>query len=119
MQYAHARIASIARKAADAGITPASSLAGALDDGPEAALAREVLRLPEVIEDAVLAEETQGVTAYATSLAKQFSTFYDQAKVIVPEEPERSSRRLALAVATQTTLARALGLLGISAPESM
>ena len=48
-----------------------------------------------------------------------FSTFYDQAKVIVPEEPERSSRRLALAVATQTTLARALGLLGISAPESM
>jgi arginyl-tRNA synthetase len=119
VQYAHARIASIARKAADAGLTPASSVAGAVDHGPEAALAREVLRLPEVIEDAVLAEETQGVTAYATSLAKQFSTFYDQAKVIVPEEPERSSRRLALAAATQTTLARALGLLGISTPESM
>jgi arginyl-tRNA synthetase len=119
VQYAHARIASIARKAAEAGIQPASSVAGALDEGPEAALAREVLRLPEIIEDAVLAEETQGVTAYATALAKQFSTFYDQAKVIAPEEPERSARRLALAVATRTTLARALDLLGISAPDSM
>jgi arginyl-tRNA synthetase len=119
VQYAHARIASIVRKAADAGLAPAASTAGILEGDPEAALARAVSRLPEVVEDAVLAEETQGITAYATELATQFHAFYRDARVVDPDQPERSARRLALALATQTTLANALGLLGISAPESM
>ncbi|MGP1674605.1 MAG: DALR anticodon-binding domain-containing protein, partial [Candidatus Limnocylindrales bacterium] len=119
VQYAHARIASILRKAAEAGLAPASTVASTLGEGPEAALSRAVVRLPEVIEDAVVAEETQGVTAYATELATAFHAFYRDARVVDPAEPERSAARLALARATQITLARTLALLGISAPESM
>jgi arginyl-tRNA synthetase len=119
VQYAHARIASILRKAADAGLAPARTMDEVLEGQPEAALARAVSRLPEVVEDAVLAEETQGVTAYATELATQFHAFYRDARVVDPEHPGRSARRLALALATQVTLANALGLLGISAPEAM
>ena len=119
VQYAHARIASIVRKAADAGLVPASEVGGWLRGGPEAALARAVVRFPEVIEDAVAAEETQGITAYATELATTFHAFYRDARVVDADEPERSAARLALAVAAQVTLANALGLLGISAPDSM
>lgn len=119
VQYAHARIASILRKAEAAGLAPVSSIEGLLAGEPESALARVVSRLPEVVEDAVVAEETQGVTAYATELATQFHAFYRDARVVDEAEPERSGRRLALALATKTTLANALGLLGISAPESM
>jgi arginyl-tRNA synthetase len=119
VQYAHARIASILRKAAEAGLAPASSVAGTLSGGPEAALARAVTRLPEVVEDAVIAEETHGITAYATELATTFHAFYRDARVVDAAAPERSAARLALARATQITLANTLGLLGISAPESM
>ena len=119
VQYAHARIASIVRKAGDAGLEPASSVAGWLTGAPEAALARAVARFPEVIEDAVAAEETQGITAYATELATTFHGFYRDARVVDIEAPERSAARLALAGAARITLANALGLLGISAPESM
>ena len=119
VQYAHARIASILRKAADAGLTPATTVAGTLSTGPEAALARAIVRLPEVIEDAVADEETHGITAYATELATAFHAFYRDARVVDPDNPERSASRLALARAAQLTLARTLGLLGISAPESM
>jgi arginyl-tRNA synthetase len=119
VQYAHARIASILRKAASAGLAPGESVAGGLSGTPEAALVREVVRLPEVVEDAVSAKETQGVTAFATDLATAFHAFYRDARVVDPAEPERSRRRLALAEATRITLANALGLLGISAPDSM
>ena len=121
VQYAHARIASILRKAAAAGIAPAAALEGSglLAGGPEGTLARIVARLPEVIEDAASAQETQGVTTYATELATAFHAFYRDARVVDPEAPELSSQRLALVDATRISLANALGLLGISAPDSM
>ena len=56
---------------------------------------------PEVVEDAVIAEETQGITAYATELATAFHAFYRDARVVDPAEPERSAARLALARAAQ------------------
>ena len=123
VQYAHARIASIIRKAAEAGLAPGAAVAaGSLGGGPgtpEGGLVRTLSRFPEVVEDAAAAEETQGVTAYATDLATQFHAFYRDARVVDPAEPERSASRLALVRAAQLTLAASLGLLGISAPESM
>ena len=127
VQYAHARIASILRKAEEAGMNaPAADdprlaglLTAILPGAPEAQLAREIARLPEVVEDAAITEETHGVTAYATELATTFHAFYRDARVVDPDEPDRSAARLALVAATKTTLANALGLLGISAPEAM
>jgi arginyl-tRNA synthetase len=119
VQYAHARIASILRKAADVGIAPATSVAGSLGDGPEATLARVVARLPEVVEDAAAGQETQGVTTYATELATAFHAFYRDARVVDAQEPDRSAKRLALVDATRISLANALALLGITAPEAM
>jgi arginyl-tRNA synthetase len=119
VQYAHARIASILRKADEAGLAAAPSLCGALVGTPESGLARIVARYPEVVEDAADAQETQGVTTYATELATAFHAFYRDAKVVDAADPERSAARLALVDVTRITLANALALLGISAPESM
>jgi arginyl-tRNA synthetase len=119
VQYAHARIASILRKAVATGLAPATEVTGSLAAAPEAALARAIARFPEVVEDAVKAEETQGITAYATELATTFHGFYRDARVVDEDEPARSAARLALADAARITLANALRLLGISAPESM
>ncbi|HET7026501.1 MAG TPA: arginine--tRNA ligase [Candidatus Limnocylindrales bacterium] len=119
VQYAHARIASILRKATTEGLAPSASIDGLLAGEPEAALARVIVRFPEVVEDAAAARETHAVTTYATELATAFHQFYRDARVVDPSEPARSARRLALARAAQVTLASALGLLGISAPESM
>ncbi len=119
VQYAHARIASILRKAAEAGLAPATDLSIALTGAPEGTLARIVARYPEVVEDAAAAKETQGVTTYATELATAFHAFYRDAKVVDPAEPARSGVRLALVEATRITLASALALLGISAPDVM
>jgi len=119
VQYAHARIASILRKAAETGLAPASGVEGLLGGAPEAALARAIVRFPEVVEDAARSEETHGVTAYATELATQFHAFYRDARVVDPSEPARSAGRLALVSAARITLENALGLLGITAPQSM
>jgi arginyl-tRNA synthetase len=119
VQYAHARIASILRKATGVGLAAAPSVAGSLDGAPEGTLARVAARLPEVVEDATAAQETQGITTYATELATAFHAFYRDARVVDPDDPGRSAVRLALVDATRISLANALGLLGISAPDSM
>ena len=119
VQYAHARIASILRKATEAGLAAATDLSGTLAGGPEGILARIVVRYPEVVEDAAAAQETQGITTYATELATAFHAFYRDAKVVDAADPARSAGRLALVEATRITLASALGLLGISAPDLM
>ena len=120
VQYAHARICSILRKAAETGIEPAASLAGALRDDPVATgLAREVLRLPEVVEDAATAEETHAVTAYATGLATTFHAYYRDRRVVDASDPATSAQRLALVDTCRLALRNTLDLLGISTPEQM
>ncbi|MEI8334534.1 MAG: arginine--tRNA ligase [Chloroflexota bacterium] len=120
VQYAHARIASILRRAADSGLRAAGSLDGSLgNDEVSRGLAIQLLHLPEVVEDAAGAHETQGVTAYATDLASAFHAYYRDRRVVDPDDQATSAARLALVEATRLGLANALALLGISAPESM
>ena len=95
-------------------------MAGALEaDEVAQGLAKIVLRLPEVVEDAAAAEETQGVPTYATELATTFHAYYRDRRVVDPADPATSARRLRLVDATRLALANALALLGISAPEAM
>jgi len=120
VQYAHARIRSILAKAKKAGLVKADSFRGVLqDDDVAAGLARDVLRLPEVVEDAARSEETLGVTTYATELATTFHAFYRDRRVIDPADPATSAGRLALVEVTGLAIRNALSLLGISAPETM
>ncbi len=120
VQYAHARISSILRKAEEAGLAPAMTLASALgDDAIALDLGKLLLRLPEVVEDAAAAHETHGVTAYATELATAFHAFYRDRRVIDRADPVTSGTRLALVTATRLALANTLALLGVSAPDSM
>jgi arginyl-tRNA synthetase len=120
VQYAHARISSILRRAAAEGFTPADPLAGTLAGDPVALeLAKELLRLPDVVRDAAAARETQSITTFATGLATMFHAFYRDRRVLDSADRATSAARLALVDAVRTTLASALNLLGISAPESM
>jgi arginyl-tRNA synthetase len=120
VQYAHARIASMLRKAADEGLSSAESLEGALaDDEVALGLAKELLQLPDIVLDAAAERQTQAITTFATELATKFHAFYRDRHVVDTNNPQTSAARLALVDATRITLARSLGLLGISAPESM
>jgi arginyl-tRNA synthetase len=120
VQYAHARIASILRKATDSGLAPSTTMDGALSaDAAASGLAKDLLRLPDIVRDAAAARETQSITTYATELATKFHAFYRDRRVVDLADPETSAHRLALVDATRVTLAAALSLLGISAPEAM
>lgn len=120
-QYAHARMKSILRKGEAEGMKASESIGDLLNDevAPDAKLARVIVRLPEVVEDAAAHHETQGVTTYATELATAFSAFYRDAKVVDVSAAKLSSQRLRLVEAAATSLAASLRLLGISAPTEM
>ena len=113
VQYAHARIASILREAAE---RPRSTEAGHELHPSERELIKKLLTFPAEVAEAADRRAPHRIATYALQLAQAFTAFYRDCRVLgVPEEPFR----LALAEATRGVIARSLGLLGISAPETM
>jgi arginyl-tRNA synthetase len=114
VQYAHARIASILRRA-EGTPDPAGGATGEAHPS-EKALIKRLLEFPDEMDIAVERRAPHRLTTYATDVAQDFSAFYRDCKVVgTPEEPFR----LALAVQTKRVIAKSLELLGVSAPEEM
>ncbi len=121
VQYAHARISSILRQAADEGIVLkpiAQCNSMLLRDFSELELLRKLADFPEVVREAALALEPHRLTRFAGELAGLFHTFYTNCRVL-NSDPELRNVRLALVKATKTTLKNVLKLIGVSAPEKM
>lgn len=118
VQYAHARIASIFRTAAERGITPEGADLSVLTTPGELALIRLCLRFPEHLVDIVGHRGVHLLTGYALELAGAFHGFYRDHRV-VSDDVAVSKARLRLVRAVQITLRQTLGLLGVSAPDSM
>ena len=118
VQYAHARIASIFRAAAGQGLSGDGADVSLLREPAELDLVRACLRFEEL---ALELRETLGMhqlTTYAMELAGLFHGFYRDHRVI-GDDPALSKARLRLIEAVRVTLRQVLGLLGVSAPDSM
>ena len=118
IQYAHARIASILRLAAERKITSADGDVSLLTSEPELTLIRKLLLLPEMVEVVVQTLEPHHLTYYAQDLATCFHSFYKLCRV-VSDDQALSKARLKLVEATKIVLARTLHLMGMTAPDKM
>ncbi len=119
VQYAHARIASIFRTAAERGITPDGADVSLLDARAERDLIRLAQKFPELLTEILAHRGVHLLTVYALELAGAFHGFYRDHRVVDDADPARSKARLRLVQAIQLTLRQTLRLLGVSAPESM
>jgi len=136
VQYAHARIASILRKAVDDGRAPAAAGDGGADHAAlaeaaraegalgaqaepvERALVRRLLEFPAEAAGAAERRAPHRLVAYATATAADFHAFYRDCQVVgAPDGLEQA--RLAICVAAKRVIARTLELLGVGAPERM
>jgi arginyl-tRNA synthetase len=126
LQYAHARCASIARKAGARG--PASGAAGVdfarLTHDAEWAVAKRMFDLPDVVVRAATDCQPHLLCHYLLALAGDFARWYtlgngDKALRVIVDDPELQRARLALTAAVQAVLATGLGFLGIGAPDWM
>ncbi len=122
VQYAHARIASILRKAGaaaeEAAAGPGEPPSTPLQES-EKALVKRLLEFPEEVREAAARRAPHRVCAYSTAVAADFHAFYRDCQVVGAEGEGVERARLGLCLAAKRTIAAALGLLGISAPERM
>jgi arginyl-tRNA synthetase len=120
VQYAHARIASILRKAGDARVDEALASSGAGVAEPlhpsAASLLKQLLEFPEEVRLAAERRAPHRMTTYSLEVARSFSAFYRDCQVVGGEDEDF---RIALSVQARRVIARALDLLGVEAPESM
>ncbi|MGH8251434.1 MAG: arginine--tRNA ligase [Steroidobacteraceae bacterium] len=122
IQYAHARIASVLKQAAERGLPfqreAGIAAFGLLSGEPEQALMREISRWPEVVRQGAELRAPHLVVQYLRELAQTFHASYATLPFIVDDASLRNAR-LALIAAARQVLQNALGLLGVSAPETM
>jgi len=117
VQYAHARISSILAKAGSSKIK--SQNLELLIHPEELNLIKQLVRLPEIIEDTAVDYQVQRLPQYALELVRSFHKFYEECRVIDDKNPEMTQARLALVEATRVVLKNTLDLMGISYPEKM
>ncbi len=122
IQYAHARIASVFRQLTEKGHSWNPGRDGnqlsLLGETHEKALMSALSRYPEVIEIAATNRAPQHLVHYLRDLANDFHTYYN-AHVFIVEDEDLRDARLALIAATQVVIANGLGIIGVSAPDSM
>jgi arginyl-tRNA synthetase len=123
-QYAHARIASILRKAGEervAAALAADVAASTEQPHPSArALVRRLAAFGAEVEEAAARRAPHRITTYVTEVAQDFSAFYRDCKVVgAAEEGGDEDLRIALSEATRRVIERSLSLLGVSAPSEM
>ncbi|WP_295579404.1 arginine--tRNA ligase [uncultured Lamprocystis sp.] len=122
VQYAHARVCSVLRQAADKGIvidpTPGITNLELLTQDHEQALLRTLARYPEVIELAAIGHEPHLLTTYLRELANDLHTYYNAHQFLVPDANLRDAR-IKLILAVRQVVRNGLALVGVSAPEAM
>ncbi|OZF29801.1 arginine--tRNA ligase [Rhodococcus sp. 14-2483-1-2] len=122
VQYAHARLASLARNAAELGISAEQPDLSLLTHEQEGELIRTIGEYPRVVASAAELREPHRIARYLEELAGAYHRFYGACRVLPQgdEEPGPvNTARLALGNATRQVLANGLELLGVSAPERM
>lgn len=122
IQYAHARICALFRQLAEKhgsyNRTAADAARGRLVEAHETALLDALMRFPEVVEAAAEQRGPQIVANYLRELAAAFHSYYNALPILVDDEELRNAR-LGLCAGVRQVLVNGLGLLGVSAPESM